>query len=149
MPAAVAFCNERLLGTLGCAVLIDEDTKKAHQTALDQDRHRPPLRRDRGQHDAAVHLPQPVPHLGRQRGRDASSSPGDGNFGNVLCFEHVEKSVIVDDFMSTGHMMNTNKAGFDAFAEAYSRYSVEPGWKNVITPDGPCVVVGGLRRKDF
>ena len=60
-----------------------------------------------------------------------SSSRGRGNFGNVLCFENVEKSIIVDDFMSTGHMMNTNKAGFDAFAEAYSRYSVEPGWKNL------------------
>jgi hypothetical protein len=147
LPAAVEFCNERLLGTLGCAVLIDEDTKKAHRAALDR------AVTDLRYGGIAINTMPPFiflsPYLtwgGNEEGREFVS--GHGNFGNVLCFENVEKSIIVDDFMSTGHMMNTNKAGFDAFAEAYSRYSVEPGWKNLTRLMGS-VVAGGLRRKDF
>ena len=36
LPAAVAFANEHLLGTLGGAILIDEDTKAANEAALAQ-----------------------------------------------------------------------------------------------------------------
>jgi acyl-CoA reductase-like NAD-dependent aldehyde dehydrogenase len=36
LPAAVQFANEKLLGTLACAILIDEETKKANQAHLDQ-----------------------------------------------------------------------------------------------------------------
>jgi hypothetical protein len=48
---------------------------------------------------------------------------GHGNFGNLLCFENVERSIITDSLTSAGHTMNTNKAGFDAFAEGYARYA--------------------------
>ncbi|MEV8467201.1 hypothetical protein AB0T83_10465 [Fluviibacterium sp. DFM31] len=36
LPAAVEVCNTQIIGTLGCAILIDEDTKKAHKALLDQ-----------------------------------------------------------------------------------------------------------------
>ena len=73
---------------------------------------------------------------------------GYGNFGNLLCFENVEKSVIVDSFTSAGHMMNTNKAGFDTFAEAYARYAVDPSWSQLTRLMGGAIA-GNLRRKDF
>ena len=65
---------------------------------------------------------------GNEEGQDFVS--GWGNFGNLLCFENVEKSIITDSFTSAGHMMNTNKAGFDAFGENYARYALDPSWMN-------------------
>jgi hypothetical protein len=147
LPAAVEFCNTKLLGTLGCAVLIDEDTKKAHQGTLDQ------AVADLSYGGIAVNTMPPFvflsPYLtwgGNEEGREFVS--GHGNFGNLLGFENVEKSVITDSFTSAGHMMNTNKAGFDAFAEAYSRYAVDPTWINLTRLMGGAIA-GGLRRKDF
>ena len=58
------------------------------------------------------------------------------------------KSILTMGFTSAGHMMNTNKAGFEAFAEAYARYAVAPSWINLTRLMGG-VVTGGLRRKDF
>ncbi len=147
LPAAVAFCNDKLLGTLGCAVLIDEDTKKAHQPALD-------AAVDELRYGGiAINTMPPFiflsPYLtwgGNEVGHEFVS--GHGNFGNLLCFENVEKSIIVDDFMSVGHMINSNKAAFDALAEGMSRYSVDPSWKNLTRLMGGAVV-GGFRRKDF
>ena len=85
--------------------------------------------------------------MGRQRTGSWFVS-GHGNFGNLLCFEDVEKSIIVDDFTSAGHMINTNKAAFDALAEGMARYAVDPNWINLTRLLGGAMV-GGLRRKDF
>ena len=73
---------------------------------------------------------------------------GHGNFGNLLGFENVEKSVIIDRFTSARHMMNTNKAGFDTFAGAYARYAVDRSWINLTRLMGGAIA-GTLRRKDF
>jgi hypothetical protein len=147
LPAAVEFANSKLLGTLGCAVLIDEDTKKAHQAALEQ------AVTDLRYGGIAVNTMPPFiflsPYLtwgGNEEGQEFVS--GRGNFGNVLSFENVEKSIITDSFTSAGHMMNTNKAGFDAFGENYARYALDSSWMNLTRLMGGAVA-GGLRRKDF
>lgn len=147
LPAAVEFANSKLLGTLGCAVLIDEDTKKAHQATLDQ------AVTGLRYGGIAVNTMPPFiflsPYLtwgGNEQGQEFVS--GRGNFGNLLCYENVEKSIIIDDFTSAGHMMNTNKAGFDAFGESYARYALDPSWMNLTRLMGGAVA-GGLRRKDF
>jgi hypothetical protein len=147
LPAAVEFANTKLLGTLGCAVLIDEDTKKANQKVLDE------AATDLRYGGIAVNTMPPFiflsPYLtwgGNEEGQEFVS--GQGNFGNLLCFENVEKSIIVDDFTSAGHMMNTNKAGFDAFGESYARYALDPTWINLTRLMGGAVA-SGLRRKDF
>lgn len=36
LDAATEFCNDKLVGTLGCFIVVDEDTKKANMTALDR-----------------------------------------------------------------------------------------------------------------
>lgn len=147
LPAAVEFANNHLLGTLGCAILIDEDTKKANQGNLDQ------AVTDLRYGGIAVNSMPPLvflsPYLtwgGNEEGQEFVS--GRGNFGNVLCFENVEKSILIDNFTSAGHMMNTNKAGFDAFGEGYARYALDPSWINLTRLMGGAVA-GNFRRKDF
>lgn len=147
LPAATKFCNTKLLGTLGCAILIDEDTKTTHQGALDQ------AVTDLRYGGIAINTMPPFiflsPYLtwgGNEEGHEFVS--GHGNFGNVLGYDNVEKSILTMGFTSPGHMMNTNKAGFEAFSEAYARYSLNPSWTNLARLMGDAAL-GGLRRKDF
>ena len=56
---------------------------------------------------------------------------GTGNFGNAMCFENIEKSIMTASFMSPGHMMKTNKGAFDTLATEMADYAVEPSWRNL------------------
>ena len=147
LPGAVEFCNTELLGTLGSAILIDEDTKKAHQHVLDQ------AVTDMEYGGIAINTMPPFiflsPYLtwgGNEEGKEFVS--GTGNFGNLLNFESVEKSIIEAKFVSQGHMMNTNKQAFDNMAENMSTFAVEPTWKNLTCLMGDAIR-DGFRKKDF
>jgi hypothetical protein len=147
LPKAVEFCNTRLLGTLGSAIMINEDTKKANQSVLDQ------AVTDMEYGGVAVNTMPPMiflnPYLtwgGNEEGKELVS--GHGNFGNVLCFENVEKSIIIDNFMSSGHMIMTNKGVFDSLATNMTRYAVEPGWPNLMRLMAGAIA-GGFKGKDF
>ena len=146
-PAATEFCNEQLLGTLGCAILCDQDTLKVHK---------PELRKavdDLNYGGIAVNTMPPFvflsPYLtwgGNEEGKELVS--GRGNFGNGLCFDNVEKSILLADFMSAGHMLNTNIATTRATSEKMAWFSAEPSWLNL----GSLIfsaVKGGFRKKDF
>ena len=146
-PRAVEFCNTNLLGTLGACILIDEDTKKAHQHALDQ------AVTDMEYGGIAINTMPPFiflsPYLtwgGNEEGKEFVS--GHGNFGNLLCYENVEKSVITASFMSPGHMMQTNKAAFDSMALNMASYSLSPSWMN-LTKLMAGAIIGGFSGKDF
>lgn len=148
LPAAVAFCNTKLLGTLGSCILVDDDTKKAHAHAVDD------AVSDLKYGAVAVNTMPPFvflsPYLtwgGKEVGADAFVS-GHGNFGNALCFDHVEKSVIVDAFMSAGHMLQTHKLGFDHLADHMADYALKPTWFNLARLVGG-TVVDSFRAKDF
>ena len=146
-PAATAFCNEKLLGTLGCAILIDQDALEAHKTELRQ------AVDDLNYGGIAVNTMPPFvflsPYLtwgGNEEGKELVS--GRGNFGNGLCFDNVEKSILLADFMSAGHMLNTNVATFKETSEKMAWFSAEPSWINL----GSLIfsaVKGGFRKKDF
>ncbi|MCK8462944.1 aldehyde dehydrogenase family protein [Aliiroseovarius sp. S1339] len=147
LPKAAAFCNEDLLGTLGSAILIDDDTAKAHRAVLDQ------AVTDMEYGGIAINTMPPFiflsPYLtwgGNEEGKEFVS--GVGNFGNLLNYENVEKSIIEASFMSPGHMMNNNRKAFDNMAENMSRFSVEPTWGNLacLIGDG---IVDSFRKKDF
>ncbi|PUB76709.1 MAG: aldehyde dehydrogenase [gamma proteobacterium symbiont of Ctena orbiculata] len=147
LPRAVEFCNTRLLGTLGSAILIDEDTKSANQSVLDQ------AITDMEYGAVAVNTMPPMiflnPYLtwgGNEEDKELVS--GRGNFGNALCFENVEKSIIIDNFMSPGHMMMTNKGAFDTLATNMTRYAVEPDWTNLLRMMGGAIV-SSFKGKDF
>lgn len=131
LPKAVAFSNEKLLGTLGCMILIDDDTQAAHQKSLD---------------DAVTNLsyggisvntiPPMVffsPYLtwgGNEEGREFAS--GVGNFGNALNFENIEKSILYDQFISPGDMLVTDREVMNKLATAQIKYFVHPTWCNLV-----------------
>ncbi|PRY22240.1 acyl-CoA reductase-like NAD-dependent aldehyde dehydrogenase [Aliiruegeria haliotis] len=147
LPKAVDFCNTQLLGTLGSAILIDEDTKQAHQDVLAQ------AVTDIEYGGIAINTMPPFiflsPYLtwgGNEEGKAFVS--GHGNFGNLLNYENVEKSIIEANFMSAGHMMNTNKTAFDNMAENMSRFAVEPTWGNLTCLMGEAIR-DSFRKKDF
>ena len=149
LPVAVEFCNTQLLGTLGACILMDEDTKNAHQTALDQ------AVLDMNYGGIAINTMPPFvflsPYLtwgGNEQREGQPFVSGYGNFGNLLCFENIEKSVLVDAFMSSGHMMNTSKAKTEIFFNDMARFAVSPSWLNLIRLVGG-TIVSGSKKKDF
>lgn len=147
LPKAVEFCNKELLGTLGAAILIDEDTKKEYQDLLEQ------AVTDMEYGGIAINTMPPFiflsPYLtwgGNEVGKKFVS--GHGNFGNLLNYENVEKSIIEAKFMSAGHMMNTNKLAFDNMAKNMSTFAVEPTWMNLTCLMGDAIR-DSFRKKDF
>jgi hypothetical protein len=147
LPKAVDFCNTQLLGTLGSCILIDEETKKAHSTALSK------AATDLGYGAVAINTMPPFvflsPYLtwgGNEEGKELVS--GYGNFGNTYCFENVEKSILEDQFTSAGHMLNTNIKAFDNLAKNMAEFSVNPTWGKMTKLMGGAIV-DGFRGKDF
>jgi hypothetical protein len=147
LPKAVEFCNTNLLGTLGSCILIDEDTRKKHQDVLDQ------AITDMEYGGIAINTMPPFiflsPYLtwgGNEEGKTFVS--GHGNFGNLLCYENIEKSIIFANFTSAGHMMNTNKSVTDTLSKNMARYALAPTWRN-LTKLMAGAVAGTFKHKDF
>ena len=147
LPAAAAFCNSKLLGSLGCCILIDEDTKKDSQTALNQ----AICELEYG--GIAVNTVPPFiflsPYLtwgGNEKGKEIVS--GNGNFGNAYCFENIEKSILTDKFMSMGHMMLTNKKAFEHLAAGMAQFATAPTWINMTKMMGTAIA-DSFRGRDF
>ena len=147
LSAATEFCNTKLLGTLGCMLIMDEDTQKAHQEALDT------AVTELSYGGIAVNTIPPLIFLsplltwgGNEEGKEFVS--GEGNFGNVYGFENIEKSVLYDNFMSMGHMMRTNQKAFDHLAVHMTDFAVNPSWMNLTRLMGGAVL-DSFRKKDF
>ena len=147
LAAATEFANNKLLGSLGCMVIIDEDTRKAHGQALSL------AVTDLEYGGIAVNTIPPMIFLsplltwgGNEEGKEFMS--GIGNFGNIYCFENIEKSILYDKFMSMGHMMRTNQKAFDHLATHMTDFAIEPSWKNLTRLMGGAIV-DGFRGKDF
>ena len=147
LPKAVEFCNTKLLGTLGSMILIDEDTKKAHRAVLDQ------AVTDMEYGGIAINTIPPFiflsPYLtwgGNEEGKTFVS--GHGNFGNLLCYENVEKSIIEASFMSAGHMLNTNKSVNDTLSKNMAYFAMAPTWMN-LTKLMAGAVTSSFKHKDF
>lgn len=147
LPAATEFCNTKLLGTLGCMIIIDEDTTNANKEALEE------AVTDLNYGGIAINTIPPMiflsPYLtwgGNEEGKEFVS--GIGNFGNLLCYENIEKSILYDKFISMGHMMRTNQKAFDHLAKNMTRYAVNPNWRNLTRLMGGAVV-DSFRGKDF
>ncbi|MGR7379620.1 aldehyde dehydrogenase family protein [Klebsiella aerogenes] len=146
-PGAVKFANTQLLGTLASAILIDEDTRKAHQKLLEQ------AVSDLEYGAVAINsMPSFIflnPYLtwgGNEAGKTFIS--GRGNFGNLLNYENVEKSIMEAKFMSPGHMLYTNKRAFDNMAGNMANFAVEPTWMNLTCLMGDAIR-DSFRKKDF
>jgi acyl-CoA reductase-like NAD-dependent aldehyde dehydrogenase len=132
LPAAVAFANERLLGTLSCMVLIGDETQAAHKKVFDQ------AITDLRYGGIAVNTNPMLgvflnPYLtwgGNEEGEEIAS--GSSNFGNVLNFENVEKSILYDQFVSPSDVLLTNREATERLLVANTRYAVQPTWVNLV-----------------
>ncbi len=147
LPKAVEFCNTKLLGTLGSAILIDDHTMKVHREVLEQ------AVTDMEYGGIGVNTMPPMiwmnPYLtwgGNEEGKRFVS--GFGNFGNAMNFQNVEKSIAYSHFMSPGHMINTNKGAFNNMGVHMAQYAVDPTWRKLASLTAS-VLTGKLRHKDF
>ena len=147
LEKAVHFANTELLGTLGSCIIIDDATQKKYPSALDQ------AVTDMKYGGIAVNTMPPFiflnPYLtwgGNEEGDEIVS--GRGHFGNLLCYENIEKSIIYADFMSMGHMMNTNKSAIDSLSRGMAKYAIDPSWMN-LTKLTVNALSGKCKSKDF
>ena len=147
LPTVSDYVNTNLLGTLGCAVLIDETTKEANQTALDQ------AVSDLNYGGIAVNEMPPAiwlsPFLtwgGNEEGKTFVS--GIGNFGNALNYENVEKSILIGQFQSANHMLAQNKTAFGHLLSDMADFAVHPTWGTLTRLLGDAVI-DSFRKKDF
>ncbi|MFC8432480.1 aldehyde dehydrogenase family protein [Streptomyces sp. NPDC057253] len=147
LAQAVAYCNDGLLGSLACMIVIDEDTKKAHQAALD-------TAIDDLRYGAIAVNTIPAllftnPYLvWGGADRDGEVVSGHGNFGNLLGYANVYKAVLYDQFVSMTHFLYNKKAPFDRLMAANARYTVQPTWLNLTRMVGSATRAN-MARKDF
>lgn len=147
LTKATAFCNDKLLGSLGCMILVDNDTFSAHHDRVHQ------AIRELNYGGIAVNTIPPNIWLnayliwgGNNESKDDFVS-GVGNFGNALNFDNVVKAVLIDDFHSTSFEF-TNRAAVHNMLRNVSHFSIDQSWGQLARLIGQ-MTVDNLRRKDF
>jgi len=134
LPAAAAFANKSLLGTLGCAILIDEDTKSANEAVLAQ------AVTDLEYGGIAINEMPPTIWLnplltwgGNGEGPDGHRPfvSGIGNFGNLYNYQNVDKSILTSKFMSTAHMRFVDPEVTAHQLSGLAGLAIDPGWTSL------------------
>lgn len=132
LPKAVEFANKNLFGSLTSCIIIDDHTLAKYRDHVE---------------DAVTNLnygsiginTMPIlialnPYLtwgGMDKGKEISS--GRGNFGNLLCYENVEKSISYSKFMSQGALKITNKKAGAHLYKATAQYYSNPNFSNMVS----------------
>ncbi len=147
LEAAVAFCNDKLLGTLGSVILVDDDTLEAHRKAVDK------AVTDLNYGTVGVNTMPPFAFMspwliwgGHEAGGPFVS--GRGNFGNTLCLRNAEKSIMFSSFVSPGHMLSTNKKAWLHFSRRAAYHAAHPSWFEFARLMGTALREQ-VRKKDF
>lgn len=147
LTKATAFCNDRLLGTLGCMILVDNDTMKNHETRI----HKAINELNYG--GIAVNTIPPNVFMsayltwgGCNESKEDFVS-GVGNFGNAHNYENVIKSVLIDDFNAQGMLM-TNKTLMEHLFTNSTYFAIDNSWTHFAKMAGQ-MVVDGFKNKDF
>ena len=147
LTKATAFCNDKLLGSLGCMMLVDTATFKANEERI----HRAVRELNYG--GIAVNNIPPNIWLnayltwGGCGETTENFVSGVGNFGNALNFENVVKSVIIDDFGAQTFAL-TNRKQVDHLLVNASKFSVDQSWGKFAKLAGQ-MVFDGFGGKDF
>ena len=147
LDKATDFCNNELLGSLGCMLLVDNDTFAAHEDRVHQAVHE--LRYG----GIAVNSAPPSVWLNAYLTWSGNGETtknfvsGVGNFGNGLNFENVVKSVIIDDFSSMPFSL-TNRKQFKHLLENNSYFAINQSWVRFVKLVAQ-MGIDGLRKKDF
>ncbi|MBD0405305.1 aldehyde dehydrogenase family protein [Flammeovirga sp. EKP202] len=147
LTKATDFCNNKLLGSLGCMILVDNDTMKANEARVHQ------AVRELNYGGIAVNDVPPNIWLNAyltwggcgETTEDFVS--GVGNFGNALNFDNIKKSVILNDFNSTSFEL-TNRKRVEHLLENASYFSIDQSWGHFAKLAGQ-MVMDNFKRKDF
>jgi hypothetical protein len=147
LSKATDFCNNKLLGSLGCMILVDGDTLKNNEARVQQ------AINELNYGGIALNTIPPNVWLNAyltwsgngETTKDFVS--GVGNFGNALNFENIVKSVLVDDFHSTSFEF-TNRAKVINLLKNVSYFSIDQSWSHFAKLAGQ-MVVDGFKGKDF
>ena len=147
LDKATAFANDRLLGSLGCMILVDNDTFKAHEHRVMQ------AVNDLNYGGIAVNTIPPNIFLsayltwgGCNESKEDFVS-GVGNFGNAHNYENVIKSVLIDDFNAQGMLM-TNKKMIDHLFTNSTYFFIDNSWGHFAKLAGQ-MTLDNFRKKDF
>ena len=147
LPIAVDYCNNCLLGTLAAGIIIDNHAMKSYEEVL----HNAINNLEYGA--VAVNNTPPTIWMnptqtwgGNEVGKEFVS--GIGNFGNLLNYDNVVKSVQVDDFMAPGGLTIKNKTAAHHMINNMIDYIVHPTWINLTKLVGVSIV-DSFRKKDF
>ena len=147
LTKATDFCNNKLLGSLGCMVLVDNDTMEANEARVNQ------AIRELNYGGIAVNDVPPNIWLNAyltwggcgETTEDFVS--GVGNFGNGLNFDNVKKSVIINDFTATSFEL-TNRKRVEHLLENVSYFSIDQSWGHFAKLAGQ-MMVDNFKGKDF
>ena len=137
----------QLLGSLGCMVLVDDDTFKAREDRVIQ------AVNELNYGGIAVNTIPPNiwlnPYLtwGGNGETTENFVSGVGNFGHALNFENITKSVLIADFNAPGLAM-TNRKLANNMLENAAMFGIEQSWVRFIKLAGQ-MMVDNLRKKDF
>lgn len=147
LTRATDFCNNKLLGSLGCMILVDNDTMEANEARINQ--------AIRALNYGGIAVNDVPPNIwlnayltwGGCGETTEDFVSGVGNFGNALNFENVKKSVLVNDFHSTSFEL-TNRKRVEHLLENVSYFSVDQSWGHFAKLAGQ-MVVDNFKGKDF
>ena len=147
LTKATDFCNNKLLGSLGCMILVDNHTMQSNETRVQQ------AIKELNYGGIAVNDVPPNIWLNAyltwggcgETTEDFVS--GVGNFGNALNFENIKKSVLINDFSATSFEL-TNRKRVEHLLENASYFSIDQGWGHFAKLAGQ-MTVDSFRKKDF
>ena len=147
LTKATDFCNNKLLGSLGCMILVDNDTFKNNEARVHQ------AVNELNYGGIAVNNVPPNIWLnayltwGGNGETTENFVSGVGNFGNAMNFENIVKSVIIDDFHATSFEL-TNRKRVEHLLENVSYFSIDQSWGRFAKLAGQ-MMVDSFRGKDF
>lgn len=147
LTKATEFCNKKLLGSLGCMILVDGDTLKDHENRV----HKAVNELNYG--GVAVNTIPPNIWLNAYLTWSGNGETiedfvsGVGNFGNAMNFENVVKSVLIDDFNSTSFEF-THRERVEHLLENVSYFSIDQSWGHFAKLAGQ-MMVDNFKGKDF
>ena len=147
LTQATDFCNNKLLGSLGCMILVDNDTMEGNATRVNQ------AIRELNYGGIAVNDVPPNIWLNAYLtwgGCGESTEDfvsGVGNFGNALNYNNVKKSVIINDFNATSFEL-TNRKRVEHLLENVSYFSIDQSWGHFAKLAGQ-MMVDNFKGKDF
>lgn len=141
------FCNRKLLGSLGCMILVDNDTLKNNESRIQK------AIKDLNYGGIAVNdIPANIwlnAYLtwGGCGETDKDFVSGVGNFGNSLNFENVKKSVLINDFNGTSFEF-THRMRVEHLVENVSNFNINQSWGHFMKLAGQ-MTIDNLKSKDF